>query len=103
MKPNKEIEKIREMARTLWRHREYDCEFVAENALVELFLSEIEGVIPADRKHRVFECNGTRCYEDWCEKIDCPSQDNQRIIGFNSCRSEILTKIKSLKDKENNE
>ncbi len=89
MKPQQEIEKIREMARTLWRHREYECELDAEEALVELLtssrrslLDEIESKIPPAKFVSLNMDTGEN-RRDWCR-------------GYNAFRSEILKVLQSL-------
>lgn len=42
------------------------------------------------KRHGVFECNGTRKYEDWCEKEDCPSEDARMIKANNKVLSDLL-------------
>ncbi|MEK9207113.1 MAG: hypothetical protein AAB922_01425 [Patescibacteria group bacterium] len=55
-------------------------------------LQVIEMVEKMKKVHKEFECNGK--YEDWCEDKNCPSRNNQRIIGFNQALDEVISKLK---------
>ena len=52
-----------------------------------------EAIKVEERKHKVFKCNGTKKYEDWCEDENCPSIDAKEIKSFNSVLRAVNEKL----------
>lgn len=70
------------------------------NKFQDEILSSIESEVEGLRQnHKVFECNGTHKYEDWCEDENCPSQDAKKIKANNQAIDKVLAIINNHKSK----
>jgi hypothetical protein len=56
-------------------------------------IQEIESL--KKQPHRVFECNGTSKYEDWCEDEDCSSADGRNRKTYNQAIDDCLNILKN--------